>query len=93
MLNDLDFEILNISLSYPFLFLIGVGIVLLCCSAFYKLHRNFFVGISALSLIVSFFLILYNINVQGSKGAFLGTLNNDILSFAFSSLILLFSFF
>lgn len=93
MLNDyLNLELLNVSLSYPFLFLIAVAIVLLFCSAFYKLHRNFFIGISALSLIVSFFLTLYNVNDQGFKEAFLGTLNNDILSFIASLMILLFSF-
>lgn len=90
--NSLNFELLNISLSYPFLFLIGVAIVLLFCSAFYELHRNFFIGISALSLIVSFFLVLYNVNEQGFKEAFLGTLNNDSLAFSASFVILLFSF-
>lgn len=93
MLNDyLNLELLNVSLSYPFLFLIAVAIILLFCSSFYKLHRNFFIGISALSLIVSFFLVLYNLNEQGFKNAFLGTLNNDILSFIASLVILLFSF-
>ncbi len=93
MLNEiLNFEVLNVSLSYPFLFLIAVAVVLLCYTAFYKLHRNFFVSISALSLIISFFLMLDNINTQGFSKAFLGTLSSDPFSFCGSCLILLFSF-
>ncbi|EPZ5583641.1 hypothetical protein ACXPCR_000737, partial [Campylobacter jejuni] len=37
MLNNfLNLELLNISLSYPFLFLITTAIVLLLCSGFWK---------------------------------------------------------
>ncbi|MBZ7938744.1 NADH-quinone oxidoreductase subunit N [Campylobacter sp. W0014] len=85
---------LNISLSYPFLFLIAIAIVLLLCSAFGKFHRTFYVGICALSLIVSTFLILSNVSSSGlgASKAFLGTLNNDIFSFYSSLIILCFSF-
>ncbi|TKX31929.1 NADH-quinone oxidoreductase subunit N [Campylobacter aviculae] len=85
---------LNISLSYPFLFLILVAIVLLLCSAFWKFHRTFYIATCSLSLIVSTFLILNNVDEQGLgfKKAFLGTLNNDIVSFYASLVILCFSF-
>lgn len=84
---------LNISLSYPFVLLIAIAIVLLLCSGFWKFHRTFYIATASLSLIVSAFLILYNINTQGleAKG-FLGTLNNDIVSFYASLVILCFSF-
>ncbi len=89
----LNLEILNISLSYPFLFLIAVAIVLLLCSAFSKFHRSFYITTSSLSLIISIFLILNNANTQGLESkAFLGTLNNDIVSFYASLVILCFSF-
>ncbi|TKX30858.1 NADH-quinone oxidoreductase subunit N [Campylobacter estrildidarum] len=85
---------LNISLSYPFLFLIIVAIVLLLCSAFWKFHRTFYIATCSLSLVVSAFLILNNVDEQGLglKKAFLGTLNNDIVSFYASLVILCFSF-
>lgn len=94
MLNNfLNLELLNISLSYPFLFLIIAAIVLLLCSGFWKFHPSFYVGISSLSLIVSAFLILNNANAQGLEAkAFLATLNNDIISFYASLVILCFSF-
>ncbi|EAJ9286703.1 NADH-quinone oxidoreductase subunit N [Campylobacter jejuni] len=94
MLNNfLNLELLNISLSYPFLFLITTAIVLLLCSGFWKFHRSFYIGISSLSLIVSAFLILNNANAQGLEAkAFLATLNNDIVSFYASLVILCFSF-
>ncbi|MCZ0772880.1 NADH-quinone oxidoreductase subunit N [Campylobacter hepaticus] len=94
MLNDfLNLEFLNISLSYPFLFLIASAIVILLCSSFWKFHRSFYVSFSALSLIVSIFFILNNANIQGlNANAFLSTLNNDIISFYASLVILSFSF-
>lgn len=94
MLNNfLNLELLNMSLSYPFLFLIAAAIILLLCSGFWKFHRSFYISISSLSLIVSAFLILNNANAQGLEAkAFLATLNNDILSFYASLVILCFSF-
>ncbi|EOH5736852.1 NADH-quinone oxidoreductase subunit N [Campylobacter coli] len=93
MLGNIDLSSLNIPLSYPFAFLIAVAIVLLLCSGFWKFHRTFYMATSSLSLIVSVFLILNNIAVQGleAKG-FLGTLNNDIVSLYASLVILCFSF-
>lgn len=94
MLNEfIDFKTLNIALAYPFIFLIIIAIILLFCSAFYKLHRSFYTSISILSLIFSFFLILSNMSAQGIEAkAFLDTLRSDIISFYASCIILFFSF-
>lgn len=93
MPSNIDLNSLNIPLSYPFLFLIFIAIVLLLCSAFAKFHRSFYTTTSALALIVSAFLIFSNVNTpQGlDSKAFLGTLNNDIVSFYSSLVILCFS--
>lgn len=89
----LDLQSFNISLSYPFVFLIAIATLLLLCSAFYTFHRSFYASIGALSLVISFFLLLSNVSKQGFDArAFLGTLNNDILGFYASCIILLFSF-
>ncbi|MCX2682657.1 NADH-quinone oxidoreductase subunit N [Campylobacter sp. MIT 21-1685] len=95
MFNELlDLQSLNISLSYPFLFLIAIATLLLLCSAFYKFHCSFYVAIGALSLCISFFLLLSNVSKQGfTAKAFLDTLNNDILAFYASCILLLFAFF
>ncbi|MBM0637322.1 NADH-quinone oxidoreductase subunit N [Campylobacter sp. VicNov18] len=94
MLNDfLNLELLNISLSYPFLFLIASAIVILLCASFWKFHRSFYISMSSLSLIVSVFFILNNANEQGLQAsAFFATLNNDVISFYASLVILFFSF-
>lgn len=94
MLSDfLNLELLNISLSYPFLFLIAVAVALLLFTSFYRLHRSFYTSVSALSLCVSFLLMLTNVGEQGFEAkAFLGTLNTDLISFYASCVILLFAF-
>ncbi|KAA6227861.1 NADH-quinone oxidoreductase subunit N [Campylobacter sp. LR291e] len=89
----LNLQELNLSLAYPFLFLIAVASILLLCACFYKFHRSFYISVSALSLLVSFLLMLSNVNDQGFEAkAFLGTLNNDLIAFCASSIILIFSF-
>ena len=94
MLNSfLKLELLNINLSYPFLFLIIIGIVFLLCSAFFKLHKSFYIALTALSLVLSAFLILSKASNEGLElYAFLDTLTNDIVSFYSSLIILGFSF-
>lgn len=94
MPSNIDLSSLNIPLSYPFLFLIFIAIVLLLCSAFAKFHRSFYTTMSALALFVSAFLVFSNVNTpQGlDSKAFLDTLNNDIVSFYSSLVILSFSF-
>ncbi|HEF3570586.1 TPA: NADH-quinone oxidoreductase subunit N [Campylobacter upsaliensis] len=89
-LNGVD---LNVELAYPFLLLIVAAIILLLCSAFYRFKANFYVALSLLALMASFFLELSNVNAFGfNSNAFLGTLNNDIIAFYAQCVILLFSF-
>lgn len=89
-LNGVD---LNVELAYPFLLLIAAAIILLLCSAFYRFKANFYAALSLLALMASFFLELSNVNAFGfNSNAFLGTLNNDIITFYAQCVILLFSF-
>ncbi|TEY03182.1 NADH-quinone oxidoreductase subunit N [Campylobacter sp. US33a] len=92
MLNNIDFQILNIPLAFPVLVLVMGAIILLLCSAFKNLHRSFYVAFSLIFLVFSFALMYFE-DFSTNSYAFFETLQTDSLALGAQKIILIFSAF